>query len=173
MTLTAQLEVEHKRDDSKFKLLTNKELIDYLLVSRRTIYRLVEHEGFPGHKIGGQYRTIDSELEKWLNNQRYGNQAVDEYKLRVRYDGKCTPIPLKSIPEVAEILRVNKRSVMRYMAKKNLSAFMVGDQVRLDSYLLNKWAKNQLTPTTFTLKVNSFPANWWFKFADVSCNFSL
>ena len=127
------------------KFLTKQELADYLVVDKRTIYRLrlVENKGFPIYKLGGQYRGRDSAVEKWLNGHRYPNQTEDDYILKIRYDENEHPKPLKKMDESAKILKTSKRTVLRLIQNKGLPAFMVGGQVRIDLYLLNEWIENQ------------------------------
>lgn len=51
-------------------LLTTRELMDYLQVSRTKIWELVTKQGLPAFKIGGDYRYRRSEVDKWLEGFR-------------------------------------------------------------------------------------------------------
>ena len=55
-----------RRDD---KLLTTREAMDYLRISRVTIYRLMKRKELPIHRVGFHYRFKQSELEKYLNSR--------------------------------------------------------------------------------------------------------
>ncbi len=46
-----------------------EKLAKYLGVARITVYRLVEKGNLPGHKVGGQWRFIKDEIEKWLREK--------------------------------------------------------------------------------------------------------
>lgn len=47
-------------------MLTIREVADYLSLSQRTIYRLVEEGAIPAFKIGGQWRFEQAALEQWV-----------------------------------------------------------------------------------------------------------
>lgn len=131
------------------KFLTTDGLAYYLAVNLRTVYRLIKGEGLPTIKVGRQYRSRDYEIETWLNEHRYPDQAKDQYTLKIRYDETGRPIPLKTMDELAEILRVNRKTVGRLRNNKGLPAFVVGRQVRFDFYLLNEWLSNQQKVSLF------------------------
>jgi len=48
------------------KLLTTKEVMDLLGVSRTTLWRLRKDEGLPSFKVGGTYRFDRNEVLKWI-----------------------------------------------------------------------------------------------------------
>ncbi len=47
-------------------MLTIRELANYLSLSERTIYRLIEEGTIPALKIGGQWRFEQKTLDKWV-----------------------------------------------------------------------------------------------------------
>lgn len=56
--------------DASQKLLTTRELMEFLNVSRTKIWELVKQDGLPAFKIGGDYRYRLSEVVAWLERYR-------------------------------------------------------------------------------------------------------
>ncbi len=48
-------------------LLSPKQLAEYLQLSQRTVYRLLERGDLPGFKVGGQWRFRKSTVDEWLD----------------------------------------------------------------------------------------------------------
>jgi excisionase family DNA binding protein len=48
------------------RLLTVKELADYLKVNKFTVYRLVKQGKLPAFKVGGHWRFKKREIDRWL-----------------------------------------------------------------------------------------------------------
>jgi excisionase family DNA binding protein len=51
-------------------LLTTRDLMDYLQVSRTKVWELVTKQGLPAFKLGGDYRYRRSEVDLWLETMR-------------------------------------------------------------------------------------------------------
>ena len=51
---------------AKEELLTTKEASKYLKVSPRTLYRHIKKHRIPAFKLGGEWRFVRSELDRWL-----------------------------------------------------------------------------------------------------------
>jgi excisionase family DNA binding protein len=49
--------------------LTMRDLMDYLKISRFSVYRFIK-EGMPNYKFGGMRRFKASEVEEWLKNRQ-------------------------------------------------------------------------------------------------------
>lgn len=62
--------------------LTTEEVIDYLHVNVRTVYRLVKAGHLPAVRVGRQWRFRKSEVEAWLR-RREASKAGTENRLRV------------------------------------------------------------------------------------------
>ena len=60
---------EAKRD-APAELLTTRQLMEFLQLSRTKVWELVQKEGLPAFKIGGDYRYIRSEVLAWLEKYR-------------------------------------------------------------------------------------------------------
>jgi excisionase family DNA binding protein len=54
-------------DDS---FLTTEEVLDYLQVNLRTVYRLIKAGKIPAVRVGRQWRVKRADLEAWLDGQR-------------------------------------------------------------------------------------------------------
>ncbi len=54
-------------------MLTIREVADYLSLSQRTIYRLIEEGAIPALKIGGQWRFEQAALEQWVRAEISNN----------------------------------------------------------------------------------------------------
>ena len=52
------------------KLLTLKDLADYLNISRRTVYRLLNGESLPAYRIGKNMRFKREDIDEWLKDQK-------------------------------------------------------------------------------------------------------
>ena len=50
--------------------MTLKEVAGYLRLATITIYRLAERSDLPGHKAGGKWRFIRTEVDEWLKWRR-------------------------------------------------------------------------------------------------------
>jgi len=48
-------------------LLRPKQLAEYLQLSQRTVYRLLERGDIPGVKVGGQWRFRRTAVDEWLD----------------------------------------------------------------------------------------------------------
>ena len=57
-------------------LLTQKQVCAYLNVSRSTIDELIKKAGFPGYKLRGQWRFRLTEVDEWLERQKYVGDPV-------------------------------------------------------------------------------------------------
>jgi excisionase family DNA binding protein len=59
-----------KLDKPKNKLLTVKEVATYLVVTERTVYRLIKDPVFPAFKVGGQWRFKIDLIDDWMRRDR-------------------------------------------------------------------------------------------------------
>jgi excisionase family DNA binding protein len=51
------------------EIMSLDELVDYLKVSKSTLYKLVQRGHLPGKKIGKQWRFHKEAVDAWLKNQ--------------------------------------------------------------------------------------------------------
>jgi excisionase family DNA binding protein len=61
-------------------LLTTRELMDYLQVSRTKVWELVTKQGLPAFKLGGDYRYRRHEVDQWLETRRSTPKPLSEKK---------------------------------------------------------------------------------------------
>lgn len=51
--------------------MTMEQVADYLQLSLRHVYRLIQVEGLPASKVGGRvYRVKPHELDAWLDSRK-------------------------------------------------------------------------------------------------------
>ena len=53
--------------------LTTEEVLAYLNVNLRTVYRLIKAGSIPAVRVGRQWRFRKRDLDKWLESQRHGD----------------------------------------------------------------------------------------------------
>lgn len=78
-------------------LFTPRQLAEYLQLSPRTVYRLLERNELPGVRVGGQWRFRKSEVDYWLDRRL---QRLDSGELRELSDDSEGEVP----PALAELL---------------------------------------------------------------------
>ncbi len=52
------------------QIMTLKEVANYLKLAEKTAYRLVAEGKIPGFKVGGSWRFKQSDIKKWINEQK-------------------------------------------------------------------------------------------------------
>jgi len=60
----------------KEKLLTLNELADYLHLSRRTVYRLLDGTDLPAYRVGSHLRFRRQDVDSWLETRRIGQKKT-------------------------------------------------------------------------------------------------
>lgn len=59
-------------------ILTIREVADYLKVTERTLYRLVQEGKLPAFKVGNSWRFRREDLERWISEQSRGTDTNRE-----------------------------------------------------------------------------------------------
>src|SRR6188472_663696 len=59
--------------------LTTEEVLDYLQVNLRTVYRLIKAGKIPAVRVGRQWRFRKRDIDAWLDSQRPHSQGVPAY----------------------------------------------------------------------------------------------
>ncbi|WP_330110337.1 methylation-associated defense system helix-turn-helix domain-containing protein MAD1 [Methylophaga thalassica] len=54
----------------KDKVLTLKQVAEYLQLAEKTAYRLAAEKKLPGFKVGGSWRFKRHDLEEWIEQQK-------------------------------------------------------------------------------------------------------
>src|SRR5216110_3523868 len=55
--------------------LTTEEVLEYLQVNLRTVYRLIKAGRIPAVRVGRQWRFRKADLDSWLDSQRRGGRV--------------------------------------------------------------------------------------------------
>ncbi|TXS90879.1 helix-turn-helix domain-containing protein [Parahaliea maris] len=56
------------------QILTLKEVAAYLKLAEKTAYRLAADGKLPGFKVGGSWRFKETDLERWIEEQKTENK---------------------------------------------------------------------------------------------------
>lgn len=56
------------------RLLTRKEAMEKMKISKSTMTRVMREPGFPAYKIAGVIRIGEDELEEWILKQKVRNK---------------------------------------------------------------------------------------------------
>ena len=67
--------------------LTTEEVLEYLQVNLRTVYRLIKAGRIPAVRVGRQWRFRKTDLDAWLDNQRRGGRAPASAAASVPMEG--------------------------------------------------------------------------------------
>jgi excisionase family DNA binding protein len=54
----------------EYEFLTTDDVLGYLRINARTVYRLIKNGDIPAVRIGRQWRIRRCDLDSWLNGQR-------------------------------------------------------------------------------------------------------
>src|SRR3954466_15903252 len=67
--------------------LTTEEVLEYLQVNLRTVYRLIKAGRIPAIRVGRQWRFRKADLDSWLDGQRRGARVPVPSTAPTRLDG--------------------------------------------------------------------------------------
>lgn len=67
--------------------LTTEEVLEYLQVNLRTVYRLIKAGRIPAIRVGRQWRFRKGDLDSWLDGQRRGGRVPVPATAPIRLDG--------------------------------------------------------------------------------------
>ena len=73
--------------------LTTEEVLEYLQVNLRTVYRLIKAGKLPALRVGRQWRFRKADIDQWLESQRTGPAAVPAGTARVAAEPAARPVP--------------------------------------------------------------------------------
>jgi excisionase family DNA binding protein len=91
--------------------LTTEEVLDYLQVNLRTVYRLIKAGKIPAVRVGRQWRFRKSDIDAWLEGQR----------ARVPRGAAPAGAGVSGRPGRARVLVVDDEAAIRDMLSKALS----------------------------------------------------
>src|SRR3954469_17993828 len=93
--------------------LTTEEVLEYLQVNLRTVYRLIKAGKIPAVRVGRQWRFRKRDIDAWLETQRpRGSRAASPAPAR------ATPSPSGGRPRV---LVVDDEATIRDLLSKTLA----------------------------------------------------
>ena len=92
--------------------LTTEEVLDYLQVNLRTVYRLIKAGKIPAVRVGRQWRFRKSDIDAWLESQRPRNS---------RTAGNPAPRVSTPVGGRARILVVDDEPSIRDLLSKTLA----------------------------------------------------
>ena len=106
-------------------LLTAQQLAEYLQVSKRTVYRLVDSQSIPAVRVGAQWRFPKSEVDYWLD-MRLSRLSATEFAA-LEADSSRSALTLGSaLTEPNALIRVPAGSaaevVRQFVARMELPA---------------------------------------------------
>jgi excisionase family DNA binding protein len=64
--------------------LTTEEVLDYLQVNLRTVYRLIKSKSIPAVRVGRQWRFKKQDIDDWLQGRQVAPIAADQPESAVR-----------------------------------------------------------------------------------------
>jgi excisionase family DNA binding protein len=88
------------------KIMTSDHLVDYLHLTRRTIYKFIKNRTIPCAKVGGVWRFDKEEIDLWLKDRakKHISEYEPEKKLRV--------LVVDDTPAVLDVLSEGIRTQM-------------------------------------------------------------
>ena len=89
--------------------LTTEEVLDYLQVNLRTVYRLIKAEKIPAVRVGRQWRFKRADLDAWLESQRS------------RKSRPAPAAPAPSSPDRPRVLVVDDEASIRELLTRTLA----------------------------------------------------
>jgi len=108
-------------------ILTIRQLAEYLMVSEKTVYRMLDRSQLPAVRVGAQWRFRRQDIDQWL---------TDEVR-RVEYEGERGAFDALEAAELAIAPLLDASNVwlgVRPSSRDELLAFMLSE-ARLDSHV--------------------------------------
>ena len=96
------------------QFLTTEEVLDYLQVNLRTVYRLIKAGKLPAVRVGRQWRVRRSDLDAWLEAQRTGGRS------RAMAAAQQAAAPVAAPPERPRVLVVDDEPSIRDLLSRTL-----------------------------------------------------
>jgi excisionase family DNA binding protein len=93
--------------------LTTEEVLEYLQVNLRTVYRLIKAGRIPAVRVGRQWRFRKRDIDAWLESQRPRSSRA-----AVPVPQRATPVPAAGRPRV---LVVDDEASIRDLLSKTLA----------------------------------------------------
>ena len=94
--------------------LTTEEVLEYLQVNLRTVYRLIKAGRIPAVRVGRQWRFRKADLDAWLDGQRRGGRGAE-----ARRAEPGAPVTLEGVGR--RVLVVDDEESIRELLTKTLA----------------------------------------------------
>jgi len=92
--------------------LTTEEVLEYLQVTLRTVYRLIKAGKIPAVRVGRQWRFRKRDIDAWLDSQRPGGRTAFAFP--------ATPEPATPRTAPARVLVADDEPSIRELLQKTL-----------------------------------------------------
>ena len=99
-------------------MLTEKELLDELKVSRTTLWRL-KKKGMPSIKVGATYRYDRSDVLKWVNDNQHSEYSIDYFESLQISENLALPLSYNSLRSSPSKIKNNYKINISYLLKHN------------------------------------------------------
>src|SRR5688572_18197804 len=94
--------------------LTTEEVLEYLQVNLRTVYRLIKAGKIPAVRVGRQWRFRKRDIDAWLDSQRSRNDAP-------AVGGVAAGVAQQARPGRHRVLVVDDEASIRELLSKTLA----------------------------------------------------
>lgn len=135
-------------------ILTIRQLAEYLMVSEKTVYRMLDRNELPAVRVGGQWRFRKHDIDSWLN----------EEVRRVEYEGQRGALDPLEASEIAITPLLDPENVWLSVtpgSRDELLAFMTREasiDAHVDRDLLFRSIRERETVcSTAVLQAAAFP----------------
>ena len=84
--------------------LTTEEVLDYLQVNLRTVYRLIKAGKIPAVRVGRQWRFRKSDIDAWLESQRPRSPIAELPRVSTPVAGRARILVVDDEPSIRDLL---------------------------------------------------------------------
>jgi len=99
-------------------MLTEKELLDELKISRTTLWRL-KKKGMPSIKVGSSYRYDKNDVLKWVNNNQDDDYPIDYFETSQLSENLTLAFPYNSSKPSLPKIKNSYKITIPYLLKHN------------------------------------------------------
>lgn len=99
-------------------MLTEKELLDELKISRTTLWRL-KKKGMPCIKVGSSYRYNKTDVLRWVNNNQEDDYLIDYFDSPQVSENLALPLAYNTVKPLPLKIKNNYKITIPYLLKHN------------------------------------------------------
>ena len=125
-------------------MLTEKELMNELKISRTTLWRL-KKKGMPNMKVGSSYRYDKANVLKWVDNNQNGEYPIDYSDAHQISENLDLPLPYNSLKPSLPKIKNNYKITIPYLLKHNkeyLSKLLTIEELKELQSTLTRYAND-------------------------------